>query len=128
MAAPRGCAGSRGQKRLSMSRRRTNRIVAVLAVLAGVLVRAAPAAASAGALRPPPPAAASVEWSANAERPWNQEWANYSCQDGTRVQEVTSPVAEGQHAYRIELRDGDNSYGERCELGMGNPTRNGFPL
>ena len=77
---------------------------------------------------PAAPAAASVEWSANAERPWNQEWANYSCQDGTRVQEVTSPVAQGQRAYSIELRDGDNSYGERCELGMGNPTRNGFPL
>jgi hypothetical protein len=96
-------------------RRRINTLLAGLAVFAGMLVQAAPAAAS-------------VEWSANAERPWNQEWANYSCQDGTRVQEVTSPAAQGQRAYRIELRDGDDSYGERCELGMGNPTRNGFPL
>lgn len=76
----------------------------------------------------PASASAAVQWSATAEKPWNQEWANYSCQDGSRVQEVTSPTAEGQRAYRIELRDGDNSYGERCELGMGNPTRNGFPL
>jgi len=74
------------------------------------------------------PAFGSVEWSADAERPWNQEWANYSCQDGSRVQEVTAPAAQGQRAYRIEVRDGDDSWGERCELGMGNPTRNGFPL
>jgi hypothetical protein len=74
------------------------------------------------------PASASVQWTANAERPWNQEWANYSCQSGSRVQEVASPSVQGKHAYKIELRDGDDSWGERCELGMGNPTRNGFPL
>jgi Polysaccharide lyase len=73
-------------------------------------------------------ASARVLWNADAERPLNQEWANYSCQDGTRVKQVASPAAQGNSAYQIEVRDGDNSYGERCELGQGNPTKNGFPL
>jgi hypothetical protein len=73
-------------------------------------------------------ASASVQWTSNAERPWNQEWANYSCQDASRVAQVTSPVAQGNKAYEITLRDGDDSYGERCELGQGNPTRTGFPI
>jgi Polysaccharide lyase len=77
-----------------------------------------------------PTASARVLWSADAERPRLQEWANYSCQDGTRVRQVgaPSPVAQGNSAYEIEVRDGDDSYGERCELGQGNPTKNGFPL
>jgi hypothetical protein len=73
-------------------------------------------------------ALASIQWTSDAERAWNQEWANYSCQDATRVKQVTSPVAQGEKAYEIEVRDGDDSFGERCELGQGNPTRNGFPL
>jgi hypothetical protein len=71
---------------------------------------------------------ASIQWASDAERAWNQEWANYSCQDASRVKQVSSPVAQGQKAYEIEVRDGDDSFGERCELGQGNPTRNGFPL
>jgi len=73
-------------------------------------------------------ASARVLWNANAERAWNEEWANYSCQDGSRVQQVQAPAAQGSRAYRLEVRDGDDSYGERCELGQGNPTRTGFPL
>ena len=73
-------------------------------------------------------ASASVLWSSNAERPWDQEWASYSCQDASRVAEVTSPVAQGKRAYEITLKDGDDAYGERCELGQGNPTKTGFPL
>jgi hypothetical protein len=73
-------------------------------------------------------ASAKLLWTANAERPWNQEWANYSCQSGNRVKEVTSPAAQGDRAYSIEVHDGDDSYGERCELGQGNPTRSDFPL
>jgi hypothetical protein len=72
-------------------------------------------------------ASASVLWTANAERPWNQEWANYSCQDASRVQEIDD-AAQGSHAYRISVQDGDDSYGERCELGQANPTRANFPL
>ena len=76
----------------------------------------------------PATASASVEWAADAERPWNDEWANYSCESGDRISRVSSPKAQGEHAYRIEVRDGDDSYGERCELGQGNPTRDGFPV
>ena len=64
----------------------------------------------------------------DAERSLSSEWASYSCADRSRVQQVSSPAAEGQRAYRLEVRDGDNSWGERCEIGMGNPGRAGFPL
>jgi hypothetical protein len=64
---------------------------------------------------------------ADGERSLSQDWANYSCQDRSRVQQVTSPVAQGKHAYQLEVRPGDNSYGRRCEIGMGNPSKAGFP-
>ena len=67
-------------------------------------------------------------WTAGAERPQNEEWANSSCQTPSRVQQVTSPVARGTHSYRLEVRDGDDVFGERCELGMGNPWAPPFPL
>jgi hypothetical protein len=69
-----------------------------------------------------------ILWTADAERPWDREWASSSCQDTSRFREVTSPVVQGRRAYRIEVHDGDDSSGERCELGQGNPTRSGFPL
>ena len=55
--------------------------------------------------------------------PDNNEWVGYSCQDRSRFSQVTSPVAQGQRAYRIEV-DGDDSYGERCELENGNTSSN----
>lgn len=96
-------------------RRLRHLLAAILAVLGVALVQATTAFGS-------------IEVSADAERPLNQEWANYSCQDGTRVKQVESPAAQGKRAYELEIRDGDNSYGERCEIGMGNPGRAGFPL
>ncbi|MEA2423556.1 MAG: hypothetical protein QOF55_2655 [Thermoleophilaceae bacterium] len=89
--------------------------IAVLAALAAFAFTAA--TASAGILS-----------FSGAERPLAQDWANYSCQDGSRVQQVDSPVAQGKHAYQLEIRDGDYSWGERCEIGMGNPAKSGFPL
>jgi hypothetical protein len=73
-------------------------------------------------------ASAGVISFSGAERPLAQEWANYSCQDSSRVQEVGSPVAQGQKAYQLEYQPGDNSFGARCEIGMGNPAKSGFPL
>jgi hypothetical protein len=64
----------------------------------------------------------------DAERSWNQEWASWSCANESRVQEVSSPVAQGHSAYKLTVQDGDDAYGERCELGQGNPGRSGFPL
>jgi hypothetical protein len=63
-----------------------------------------------------------------AERPLGQDWASYSCADPSRVQQVDSPVAQGKHAWQLEVQDGDNSWGERCEIGMGNPWKAPFPL
>src|SRR4051812_6436031 len=65
---------------------------------------------------------------ADAEHALGKEWANYSCADRSRVKRVASPSTQGKRAYDIALRDGDDSYGERCEIGMGNPGRPGFPL
>jgi hypothetical protein len=73
-------------------------------------------------------ASAGVLQSAGAEHPWNQEWASWSCADSSRFQEVSSPSNQGQKAYKLTVQDGDNAWGERCELGDGNPSRNGFPL
>jgi hypothetical protein len=54
------------------------------------------------------------------KRSWWSEWADISCASGDRVTTVRRPVAQGRRAYRIRLREGDESYGERCELGMAN--------
>ena len=85
---------------------------------------------------PPPPPPGPVDrseilWTGDAEKAWddslesrrwpaNNEWVGYSCEDRSRFSQVTSPVAQGERAYRIEVRDGDDSYGERCELENGN--------
>src|SRR4051794_9349845 len=74
------------------------------------------------------PARADVLWHADAERPLADEWANFSCASPDRVSEVSDPVAQGSSAYRVDLHDGDDSFGERCELGMSAPTKPGFPL
>jgi hypothetical protein len=88
----------------------------------------------------PPPAPGPVDqadilWKGDAEKAWddsladnrwpdNNEWVGYSCQDRSRFTQVTSPVAQGQRAYRIQVQDGDDSYGERCELENGNTSQN----
>ncbi len=51
---------------------------------------------------------------------WPAEWAGLSCEHFTRVSQVRHPVAQGRRAYRIRLQEGDDSFGERCELGMAN--------
>ena len=62
-----------------------------------------------------------VRFKADATRPsWAGEWADISCASHDRVKRVKAPVAQGKRAYRIRLQDGDESYGERCELGMAN--------
>jgi len=93
----------------------------------------APTPPPAPAPRPPPEPGnqADILWTGDAEKPWNDaladnrwpdnnEWVSYSCADRSRFSQVTSPVAQGRRAYRIEVRDGDDSYGERCELDNGN--------
>jgi hypothetical protein len=80
---------------------------------------------------PPPGSQQEILWTGDAEKPWNDsvsnnrwpdnnEWVSYSCQSRDRFAQVTDRVAQSQRAYRIEVRDGDDSYGERCELENGN--------
>ena len=66
--------------------------------------------------------AAGVRFRADAGKRggWPAEWADLSCEHFTRVTRVKRPVAQGRRAYRIRLQEGDESYGERCELGMAN--------
>lgn len=62
-----------------------------------------------------------MRFQADATKPgWTSEWADVSCESEDRVTQVTSPVAEGQRAYRVRVNEGDESYGERCELEMAN--------
>jgi hypothetical protein len=93
---------------------------------------AAPAAppdgASAGSLGLPAPSG-SVLWKADAESSMTSEWASNSSipvaaspprPDPTRIAQSTFR-AQGQRSYRFEMRNGDDSYGERAELGEGMP-------
>ena len=59
---------------------------------------------------------------ADAGKPggWSAEWADVSCASDSRVTQVKSPVAQGRRAYRLRVQEGDDSYGERCEIGMAN--------
>ncbi len=70
-------------------------------------------------------------WRAAADAPWDQEWADYSCQNATRFTQYTNTPGYpaplfGPAAYRIELFDGDDSFGERCELVLGNTSASNY--
>jgi len=97
-------------------------------LMLSALKRLLPLTMLAFSLAAPATASAAVDWAADAEKPWSEEWASSSCETSSRVSRVISPTSQGLNAYRLELRDGDDSYGERCELGQANPPRSGFPL
>ena len=80
---------------------------------------------------PPPANEEDILWTGDAEKPWddsvsdkrwpdNNEWVSFSCEDRSRFSQVEAGAAQGKRAYRIEVHDGDDSYGERCELDNGN--------
>jgi hypothetical protein len=71
---------------------------------------------------------ARVLQTSDAEHSLDQDWASTSCASDNRVKQVSSPSAQGRRAYDVSLKDGDYSFGERCEIGMGNYWRPGFPL
>jgi hypothetical protein len=71
-----------------------------------------------------------ILWKADAESAMASEWASNSSipgaasppnPDPTRIAQSTFR-AQGQHSYRFEMRNGDDSFGERAELGQGMPT------
>ena len=51
---------------------------------------------------------------------WWAEWADLSCVSENRVTQVKRPAAVGKRSYRLRVREGDERYGERCELAMAN--------
>jgi hypothetical protein len=95
------------------------RIATILQALPALLVLACAA----------PPAHASVLWKADAESSMASEWASSSSvpvaasppkPDASRI--AQNPFsAQGLRSYRFEMRDGDDSFGERAELGQAMP-------
>jgi Polysaccharide lyase len=74
-------------------------------------------------------AQARVLWTANPTEPILEEWANVAAEPG-RITTVPFAAVPDEHAYRVEIREGDDpgGYGERSELAFGNPERTGFPV
>jgi Polysaccharide lyase len=81
-----------------------------------------------------PPPTGDVVWTAGGEKPIDQEWASLSTDVNcgvrtylgivdSRITRVSSPVNTGSFAYSSTVVDGDSCYGERAEVGQGNPTR-----
>jgi polysaccharide lyase-like protein len=81
-----------------------------------------------------PSSCGKVLWRADAERATASEWASNSS-----VPEASSPAqpdtsriarssfrAQGADSYRFEMRDGDDSFGERAELGQALPAAVAF--
>jgi hypothetical protein len=78
--------------------------------------------------------AGNVLWKADAESSMAAEWASSSSipkaasppsPDPTRIGQSTFR-AQGKRSYRFEMRNGDDSYGERAELGQGMPTTSAY--
>jgi hypothetical protein len=78
--------------------------------------------------------AGAVLWKADAEAPIAAEWASSSSMpaaasppaaDPTRIAQNAFRV-QGKRSYRFEIRDGDDAYGERAELGQALPTSPGY--
>lgn len=73
----------------------------------------------------PPPPTSETKWESHFEYTTptfgaSSEWSAYSCASAARVGTATNPVWRGSRAGRAEVRDGDDSYGERCEWSQGN--------
>jgi hypothetical protein len=79
-----------------------------------------PSAFTAAKRATPKSSSEGVRFRADASKPWPAEWADVSCASDGRVGRVKNPVARGRWAHRVRLQEGDESYGERCELGMAN--------
>jgi hypothetical protein len=89
-------------------------------------------------IAPAPAARASLLWTADAERPASEEWASSAAPGGacavagpvmtTPNLNVTpsplplvGPTASHPRAYHFQVKDGEECYGERSELGQANP-------
>ena len=102
-------------------------VLLCIALLVAVLV--APDA-PAPPLRSGPAASKAILWKADAESAMTSEWASNSSvpvaaspprPDPSRIAQ-SAFRAQGKRSYRFKLRDGDDSYGERAELGQAMPS------
>ena len=93
---------------------------ALLALLAIVLAAAGLVLVFAERSSDPTGGNEQVVWIADAERPMEEEWAAWSAESLDRLERVEEPRAQGAAAYRFELEDDDDAFGERAELGTGN--------
>ena len=88
----------------------------------------------------PTVARAGTVWTADAEQPAAHEWAESSANgpacgvvppdmNSSSIQRVSypSPVAQGKYAYKFQVSDGEDCWGERAELGQNNPTNPALP-
>ncbi len=100
----------------------TFRRLAVLAIVASLLALSASGAPQEAASFASKSASSQVRFVAGATKSggWSAEWADLSCASSSRVKLVKRPAVQGRRAYRLRVNDGDDSYGERCELGMAN--------
>jgi hypothetical protein len=66
-------------------------------------------------------------WYADPANPILEEWANIAAEPGRITRMPFASMPNGR-AYSSEIRNGDNpgGYGERAEIGQGNPTRLGL--
>ncbi len=74
---------------------------------------------------PPPPTGSGVKWTSGFEYSTftlgrTSEWSAASAQNSTRYGTTTSPAFKGSRSGFCRVQDGDNSYGERCEITQGN--------
>lgn len=78
-----------------------------------------------------------VIWKGDGEQSINSQWAEYSTtahcavtsdtvSSDPEIQRVSAPVAQLTVAIRFWVKDGDNCYGERSELGQALPSRPNF--
>jgi hypothetical protein len=71
--------------------------------------------------------ASEITWIADPAAPILEDWASMQAEPG-RITTIPDTSVPGGFAYADEIRNGDNpgGYGERSELGQGNPLRFGF--
>jgi hypothetical protein len=58
-------------------------------------------------------------WRGDAETGDKSQWCRQTAQTDSRIQVVTNPISQGNYAYRMELRYGDNPSGCRSTLASG---------
>lgn len=100
-------------KKLTTKQKMIGGVIAVIAAIAGVVASPLPDKVSFAILQNNP----DVLWIGNAETGDLGQWCIANQAVPGRITVVTSPVTQGQYAYRFQLNDGDTIFGtERVTL------------